>query len=272
MRDPKQYPTALTIAGSDSGGGAGMQADTKTMQACQTYSTNVIVGLTAQNTLGVQGAHPVEPDVIDAQFASIMADFDVRAAKTGALFDAIRVQTVARAVKKYELSNLIVDPVMVAKGGASLLDDAGVAAMKEDLLPLALLVTPNLPEAELLAGMAIKTEADMVTAGNKIQQLGVPNVIVKGGHGDGPQVKDYVLLADQEFWLTGERIHTSSKHGTGDTLSAAITAYLAQGETLEAAIKEGHSYMNTIIAHPLNIGHGHGPLNQGNWEVQRNEI
>ncbi|GAP00271.1 bifunctional hydroxymethylpyrimidine kinase/phosphomethylpyrimidine kinase [Fructobacillus ficulneus] len=266
MRDVLQYPTALTIAGSDSGGGAGMQADLKTMQACRTYSTAVVVGLTAQNTLGVQGAYPTALDVIDQQFASIFADFDVRAAKTGALFDRDHVLQVVENLKKYEVTNLVVDPVMVAKGGAALLDSAGIDALREDLLPLATLITPNLPEAELLAEMPIASQDDMVVAAHKIMAAGAKNVMIKGGHGHGPVVYDYVLLADQVgFWLTGDRVATTSKHGTGDTLSAAITAYLAQGESLSVAIALGHQYMNKIIGQPLNIGHGHGPLNQGQW-------
>ncbi|KMK53878.1 Hydroxymethylpyrimidine/phosphomethylpyrimidine kinase [Fructobacillus sp. EFB-N1] len=266
MIDPNQYPTALTIAGSDSGGGAGMQADIKTMQACKAYSTVIVAGLTAQNTLGVQGAYPTDLAVIDQQFASVMADFDVRAAKTGALFDEARVLQVAKNIRHYRQKNFVVDPVMVAKGGAALLDQAGIAALKNHLLPLATLVTPNLPEAELLADMKISNRDGMVTAGQKIQALGVPNVIVKGGHGEGPIIYDYVLLENEEgFWLEGQKVETSSKHGTGDTLSAAITSFLAQGDSLREAIEKGHRYMNAIIGHPLVIGHGHGPLNHGQW-------
>ncbi|GAP02568.1 phosphomethylpyrimidine kinase [Fructobacillus pseudoficulneus] len=269
MIDPHQYPTALTIAGSDSGGGAGMQADIKTMQACETFSTVVVVGLTAQNTLGVQGAYPTELSVIDEQFASVMADFDVRAAKTGALFDRDHVLQVAKNLRDYNQANLVVDPVMVAKGGATLLDPAGIEALKQSLLPLATLVTPNLPEAELLADMTITSRDEMVQAAKKIRELGVANVIVKGGHGDGPVIYDYVLLADQEgFWLEGPKVETSSKHGTGDTLSAAITSFLAQGDDLKTAIIKGHRYMNTIIGIPLPLGHGHGPLNHGRWAGQ----
>ncbi|CAK1230241.1 bifunctional hydroxymethylpyrimidine kinase/phosphomethylpyrimidine kinase [Fructobacillus fructosus] len=265
MREAQQYPTALTIAGSDSGGGAGMQADIKTMQHFSVFSTNVVVGLTAQNTLGVQGAYPTDPVAIAAQFESVMTDFDIRAAKTGALFDGVRVSEVARNVEHFHIKQLVIDPVMVAKGGAPLLDKEGVAAMKRELLPKALLVTPNIPEAELLAGLTIQTEADMAEAAHRIQELGVPNVLVKGGHLEGDEVLNYALLGDDHFVLKGKKVHTARKHGTGDTLSAAITAMLARGISLKRSILIGNDYMNHIVAQPLFIGHGHGPLNQALW-------
>ncbi len=168
----QQYPTALTIAGSDSGGGAGLQADLKTMQACQTFSTNVIVGITAQNTLGVQGQYPLPKQVVTRQFASILADFHIQAVKTGALFDAEHVQMVADELQWSRLPNLTVDPVMIAKGGAHLLTPAGIRKIKSQLLPQATIVTPNLPEAELLAEQQIISEADRLSAAKKIQQLG----------------------------------------------------------------------------------------------------
>lgn len=265
MRKAEQYPTALTIAGSDSGGGAGMQADIKTMQFFSAFSTSIVVGLTAQNTLGVQGAYPTDPAIITAQFESVMADFDIRAAKTGALFDAIRVSEVAKNVERFQIKQLVVDPVMVAKGGAPLLDEAGVLAIKSELLPKALLVTPNIPEAELLSGQTIQNEADMAEAARRIQDLGVPNVLVKGGHLEGNIVLNYALLGDESFVLKGEKVNTIRKHGTGDTLSAAITAMLAKGISLKDAILIGNDYMNRIVKHPLFIGKGHGPLNQALW-------
>ncbi|WP_429971882.1 bifunctional hydroxymethylpyrimidine kinase/phosphomethylpyrimidine kinase [Fructilactobacillus sp. Tb1] len=262
----KQYPEAMTIAGTDSGGGAGMEADIKTMQACHTFSTNVVVGVTAQNTYGVQDLYPLPRKIVDAQFASIMDDFDIKAAKTGALFDSEHVKIVADNVKKYNLKNFVVDPVMVAKGGAKLLTDEAIQTLKDELLPLATLVTPNLPETELLAGQTVKTQVDMLNAAKKIQQMGCPNVMVKGGHGDEDMVYDFVKLADgNEFWLESKRVNTIRTHGTGDTLSSAIVAYLAQGMDLETAIRKAHQYLETIINLPLPIGHGHGPLNHGEW-------
>ncbi|MDD9138888.1 bifunctional hydroxymethylpyrimidine kinase/phosphomethylpyrimidine kinase [Fructobacillus sp. CRL 2054] len=261
----QQYPIALTIAGSDSGGGAGLQADMKTMEAHQVFSTTVVVGLTAQNTLGVDAAMPASVEMIDAQFASLMADFDVRAAKTGALFDAETVRAVARNVRQHKVDHLVVDPVMVAKGGAALLDEAGVQTLKEELLPLSELVTPNIPEAELLSGMTIDNLDDMKHAAAKIQALGIKNVMVKGGHLDGDTVVDYIALGDEDFVLTGPKVQGKRKHGTGDTLSAAITSQLAKGMSLKNAILMAHRYMNQIIGQPLYIGHGHGPLNHGEW-------
>ncbi|WP_395389333.1 bifunctional hydroxymethylpyrimidine kinase/phosphomethylpyrimidine kinase [Fructilactobacillus frigidiflavus] len=266
MDELKQFPEALTIAGTDSGGGAGMEADIKTMQACHTFSTNVVVGVTAQNTYGVQDLYPLPQQIIDAQFASIMADFEIRAAKTGALFDLERVQMVVKNLKKYQIPNLVVDPVMVAKGGAKLLTDEAIQTLKTDLLPLATLVTPNLPEAELLADQKVETQVDMLNAAKRIQTLGCPNVIIKGGHGHEAVVYDFVKLGDDdEFWLESKRIDTIRTHGTGDTLSSAIVAYLAQGIKLETAIHQAHDYLATIISQPLPIGHGHGPLNHGEW-------
>ncbi|EKK20838.1 bifunctional hydroxymethylpyrimidine kinase/phosphomethylpyrimidine kinase [Lactobacillus florum] len=264
----QQYPTALTIAGSDSGGGAGLQADLKTMQACQTFSTNVIVGITAQNTLGVQGQYPLPKQVVTRQFASILADFHIQAVKTGALFDAEHVQMVADELQWSRLPNLTVDPVMIAKGGAHLLTPAGIRKMKSQLLPQATIVTPNLPEAELLAEQQIISEADRLSAAKKIQQLGAKNVIIKGGHGSDPLVKDYVRLANgDDFWLTAPRVKTKRTHGTGDTLSASITAFLAQGLGISTAIQRAHAYLEMIIEKPLVLGHGHGPLNHGGWSA-----
>ncbi|MBS9337261.1 bifunctional hydroxymethylpyrimidine kinase/phosphomethylpyrimidine kinase [Fructobacillus parabroussonetiae] len=266
MSEKRQYPTVLTIAGSDSGGGAGLQADMKTMQAFEVFSTCVVVGLTAQNTLGVQGAYPADESVVRAQFESIMADFEIRAAKTGALFDERRVKEVAKNVSRYKIKNLVVDPVMVAKGGAPLLDEDGVRTMKEDLLKRALLVTPNIPEAELLSGMSIGNLEEMKKAASKIQALGVPNVLVKGGHLAGEKVYNFALLGSETFVLTGEKVNTARKHGTGDTLSAAIISLLAKGCSLKSAIIAANDYMNAILPQPLFTGHGHGSLNHGLWK------
>ncbi|USS88905.1 bifunctional hydroxymethylpyrimidine kinase/phosphomethylpyrimidine kinase [Fructilactobacillus cliffordii] len=262
-----QYPTGLTIAGTDSGGGAGMMADIKTMQTLKTFATSVIVGLTAQNTEGVQRIETVDAAMIDAQFASVAADFDVRAAKTGALFDADHVQAVVRNLARFHFPVVVVDPVMVAKGGSHLLDEAGIATLKTDLLPLADVVTPNLPEAELLAGRTIHNRVDVLNAAKQIQQLGAANVVIKGGHGTDAVVADYVKLADgTDYWMESPRVNTNRTHGTGDTLSSAIVSYVAHGMNLKQAIRQAHDYLATIIPHPLPLGHGHGPLNHGLWE------
>lgn len=262
------FPQTLTIAGSDSGGGAGMEADLKTMQMRHVFGTTVLVAITAQNTIGVQKAVPLSPDIIDSQFKSIADDFKIRACKTGMLADSMRVHTVAENLKKYDFGPLVVDPVMVAKGGAPLLREDAVKTVIDELLPLAYLVTPNLPEAEKLAGMKITTEDEMVTAAKKIQQLGPQNVLVKGGHLlQDSQASDFTLLQNGDhFWMNSERIHTKRTHGTGDTISSCIVAELAKGRTLEEAIRIAKHYVTATIIHTIQVGHGHGPLNH--WAAE----
>lgn len=257
------FPQTMTIAGSDSGGGAGMQADLKTMQMRHVFGTTVLVAITAQNTLGVQKAVPLSTELIDAQFKSIADDFNIRACKTGMLADSQRVHAVAQNLQKYDFGPLIVDPVMVAKGGAPLLADDAVQTVIDELLPLAELVTPNLPEAEKLAGMKIANEDDMVVVAKKIQQMGPKNVLVKGGHLlSDSTASDFTLMANGDhFWLSSPRIHTKRTHGTGDTISACITAELAKGRTLEEAIHIAKKYVTATIINTIQVGHGHGPLN-----------
>lgn len=257
------FPQALTIAGTDSGGGAGIAADFKTMQMRHVFATMVVVAVTAQNTLGVQDAFPMPPKMIDEQFASLAADLNIRACKTGMLADVPRVKAVVANLKKYDFGPLTVDPVMIAKGGAKLLSDDAITVVRDELLPLADLITPNLPEAEELTGMKIETEDEMVTAGKKLQSLGAKNVLVKGGHfHDADAANDFVLLESGEsFWMTSPRIATHNTHGTGDTISACITAELAKGHTMEEAIRTGKAYVEATIRDGINVGHGHGPLN-----------
>lgn len=258
----KEVPQTLTIAGSDSGGGAGMQADIKTMQENHVFATNVVVGLTAQNTLGVQMVQPTDVEMIDAQFDSLFDDFDIKSAKTGALFDQIRVSAVVKNIKKHNIHPLVVDPVMVAKGGARLLDDQGIHAIINDLLPLADIVTPNLPEAQVMYNKPIETKEDVIDAASFIQQLGAKNVIIKGGHQSGDLIEDYVLLENGDsFIMESPKYDTVRKHGTGDTLSSAIVASLAKGNSVEDAIIEGKTYIDKILQSEILVGHGHGPLN-----------
>lgn len=262
------FPQTLTIAGSDSGGGAGMEADLKTMQMRHVFGTTVLVAITAQNTLGVQKAVPLSPEIINAQFKSIADDFHIRACKTGMLADSKRVQTVVNNLKKYDFGPLVVDPVMVAKGGAPLLTEDAVKTVVDELLPLADLVTPNLPEAEKLAGMKIASEDAMVTAAKKIQQLGPKNVLTKGGHllADD-QASDFTILENGDhFWMSSPRMHTKRTHGTGDTISSCIVAELAKGRTLEEAIHIAKQYVTATIIHTIQVGHGHGPLNH--WAAE----
>lgn len=263
MTELTQFPQALSIAGSDSGGGAGMQADLNTITARHVFATTVLVAITAQNTIGVQDSMALPPAMIDAQFASIAADLDIRACKTGMLADVPTVRAVVRNLKQYDLGPLTVDPVMIAKGGASLLTEDAVAVVRDELLPLATLVTPNLPEAEKLSGITITTAQDMQDAADYFRGIGAQNVIIKGGHlTEEPVASDFVLLADgSSFWMTAPRVNTVRTHGTGDTLSACITAELAKGATMADAIRTGKAYVEAAIRDGIIVGHGHGPLN-----------
>lgn len=256
------FPQALTIAGTDSGGGAGIAADFKTMQMRHVFATMVVVAVTAQNTLGVQDAFPMPTKLVDEQFASLASDLNIRACKTGMLADADHVRAVVRNLKKYDFGPLTVDPVMIAKGVPLLSEDA-ISVVRDELVPLADLVTPNLPEAEKLTGMTITTEDEMVAAGKQLQARGAKNVIVKGGHFNSKgTANDFVLLADgRHFWMTAPRVATHNTHGTGDTISACITAELAKGHSMEEAIRTGKAYVEATIRDGINVGHGHGPLN-----------
>lgn len=257
------FPQALTIAGTDSGGGAGISADFKTMQMRGVFATMVVVAVTAQNTLGVQDALAMPPKLIDEQFASLADDFKIRACKTGMLADPLRVKTVVNNLKKYDFGPLTVDPVMIAKGGAKLLSDDAISVVRDELLPLADLITPNLPEAEELTQMKIKTEANMETAGKKLQSLGAKNVLVKGGHfTSDDEANDFVLLENgKSFWMAAKRKQTKNTHGTGDTISSCITAELAKGKSMEESLRIGKNYVEATIKQGINVGHGHGPLN-----------
>ncbi|WP_265456573.1 bifunctional hydroxymethylpyrimidine kinase/phosphomethylpyrimidine kinase [Enterococcus sp. HY326] len=264
-------PQVVTIAGSDSGGGAGIQADLKTFQARHAFGMSIIVALTAQNTYGVQDSLAIPSTFIDAQFASLAVDFAIKACKTGMLADIERVETVVKNLKKYDFGPLIVDPVMIAKGGHPLLQDAAVAVIKEKLLPLATVVTPNLPEAEVILGREIKTAAEMIQAAKDIQAIGAKNVIIKGGHSADPQAADFILLANQKaFWLKTPRVETENTHGTGDTFSACIAAELAKGTDLETAIIIAKGFIQGAISEGISVGHGHGPTNH--WAQPSEEV
>lgn len=257
------FPQALTIAGTDSGGGAGICADIKTMQMRHVFSTVIVVAVTAQNTLGVQDAYPLPAKMITEQFTSLANDFKIRACKTGMLADPLRVKAVVAGLKKYDFGPLTVDPVMIAKGGAQLLSDEAIKVVRDQLLPLATLVTPNLPEAEELTGMHIKTSAQMEAAAHLLQSSGTKNILIKGGHFSSSQeANDFVLLENgSSFWMTAKRIATHNTHGTGDTISACITAELAKGASMSNALRTGKAYVEATIKNSIEVGHGHGPLN-----------
>lgn len=265
----EQFPQALSIAGSDSGGGAGMQADLKTIQERHVFATTVLVAVTAQNTLGVKDAFPLPTKIIAEQFAALDEDLQIKACKTGMLADVTRVKAVVANLKKYDFGPLTVDPVMIAKSGAPLLSEDAVAVVRDELLPLATIVTPNLPEAEKLTDQIIKTTDDMQAAAKKLQAMGVNNVVIKGGHFTADnQSSDFVLLADgRSFRLRAPRVATANTHGTGDTLSACITAELAKGKTVEQAIRIGKQFVDATIRDGIKVGHGHGPLNH--WAYRK---
>ncbi len=252
-------PTALTIAGSDSGAGAGIQADLKTFAALGVYGTSAITAVTAQNTLGVRAVAELDPAVVAAQIDAVLEDIGADAAKTGMLASAAIVEAVASRLRWHGLQSLVVDPVMVAKGGDRLLHVDAVQAVRDLLLPLALVVTPNLPEAEVLAGLPIAGRADLEEAARRIAGLGARYVLVKGGHADGPPTDvlfDGVTFQD----FGGERIRTRHTHGTGCTLSAAIAARLSLGDDVAAAVGAAKRYTAAAIRHAPGIGGGHGPL------------
>jgi hydroxymethylpyrimidine/phosphomethylpyrimidine kinase len=253
--------TALTIAGSDSGGGAGIQADLKTFAAHGVYGTSAIAALTAQNTLGVTGVHVVPDDFVTAQIEAVVADFGCDAVKTGMLANATIVEAVAAAVESLELPNLVVDPVMVAKSGAHLLDDEGVHAVRWTLIRLARVVTPNIPEAEVLAKMPIKSVDDMREAARRIAMLKPAAVVIKGGHLAGPEVID-ILLEDGNFheWI-GPRIEGPNTHGTGCTFASAIAAHLAKGAPVKEAVPAAKEYVEGAMRLGIPLGKGHRPLN-----------
>ena len=252
--------TALTIAGSDSGGGAGIQADLKTFAALGVYGTSAITALTAQNTRGVAGTHSVPSEFVVLQIETIVSDFGCDAVKTGMLATAPIVEAVAATVEALELPNLVVDPVMIAKSGDRLLDDDAVHAMRVSLLRLARVVTPNIPEAEVLADLSISSLSDVREAARRIRKLGPAAVIVKGGHLDRPEVVDVMLDGDREVDLVGPRVAGRHTHGTGCTFAAAVTAHLASGASLEEAARRGKEFVTAAMRAGIPLGEGHRPL------------
>ena len=253
--------TALTIAGSDSGGGAGIQADLKTFAAHGVYGTSAITAVTAQNTRGVAAWEPVSPALIYAQIAAVAGDIGADAVKIGMLANSRIVEVVADAIRTFRFKNVVLDPVMIAKGGDRLLEDSAVDAIAALLLPLADVVTPNVPEAEVLAGMTIGSRAGMEEAGRRILARGPRVVIVKGGHMDGPESVDVAVTVDDTIELRGPRFATTSTHGTGCTLASAIAANLALGRPMQEALSLAREYVEGAIRSAPGIGGGHGPLN-----------
>ena len=251
----------LTIAGSDSGAGAGIQADLKTFAAFGVYGVSVITAITAQNTVGVRAVQEVSPEVIAAQLDAVAEDFSIAALKTGMLSSAAIIETVVAGLRRHALRRLVVDPVMIAKSGDRLLREDAVDTLRRALLPLAAVVTPNIPEAEVLAGIAIRTQADRVAAGRAIMKLGANAVVIKGGHSDDDPIVDLLVDGDGVHEFRAARIASGSTHGTGCTFSSAIAAGLGRGEDLATAVGEARTYLSRALAQAPGLGHGHGPLN-----------
>jgi hydroxymethylpyrimidine/phosphomethylpyrimidine kinase len=259
--ESRGMPTALTIAGSDSGGGAGIQADLKTFAAHGVYGTSAITALTAQNTVGVEGVHVVPDDFVTAQIEAVVSDLGCNAVKTGMLANSTIVEAVAAAVESLELPNLVVDPVMVAKSGDHLLDEEAVHALRWTLLRLARVVTPNIPEAEVLAKMTIASVDDMKEAARRIAMLKPSAVVIKGGHLSGPEVIDILLENGEYHQWVGPRIEGPNTHGTGCTFAAAIAAHLAKGAALKDAVPAAKAYVEGAMRNGIPLGKGHRPLN-----------
>jgi hydroxymethylpyrimidine/phosphomethylpyrimidine kinase len=256
----RKVPTALTIAGSDSGGGAGIQADLKTFAALGVYGTSVLTAITAQNTVGVTAVHEIPTGVIAAQIEAVIGDIGADAVKTGMLSSSAIVEVVARELRRHGVERLVVDPVMIAKSGDPLLKQEAVEALRTRLVPLAAVVTPNIPEAEVLTGMTITSQEDMRRAAEQILGMGARGVVVKGGHLEGPATDLFYDGSDfHEF--TAPRIDTVNTHGTGCTFASAIAAGLAQGLPVIDAVAQAKEYVTEAIRQSFPIGQGHGPLN-----------
>ena len=261
-----EYPRVLSIAGSDSGGGAGIQADLKTFAALGCFGMTAVTALTAQNTQGVRAIHGIPPVMLRDQIDAVMEDIGANAVKIGMLHSPEIVQTVAEAIDRHSLVNIVLDPVMVATSGALLIDHPAIDVLVRELFPRALLVTPNLDEVALLVGRPIQNADDMEVAALELQAMGARAVLVKGGHLPGAVVMDLLLMASGEkHWMHAPRIHSANTHGTGCTLSSAIAAGLALGQPLREAVEAARRYVRAALAAAAKVrtGAGSGPLNHG---------
>lgn len=255
--------TALTIAGSDSSGGAGIQADLKTMLANHVYGMSAITALTAQNTTGVTDIMEVTPEFLAEQLDSIFTDIRPDAVKTGMVSSSQLIEIIADKLREYEAVNIVVDPVMVATSGAKLICDDAMETLKKKLFTLATVITPNIPEGEVLAGMKITSKEDMVTAAEKISNTYGCSVLLKGGHSLNDANDLLVEPGKEPVWFKGRRIANTNTHGTGCTLSSAIASNLAKGKSLEEAVKGAKNYISGALAAGLDLGKGSGPMDHG---------
>jgi hydroxymethylpyrimidine/phosphomethylpyrimidine kinase len=256
-------PIALTIAGSDSSGGAGIQADLKSFAALGVYGASVITALTAQNTRGVTGIHQVPADFVTAQIDAVFGDLDVRAVKIGMVADLAVIDAIAAALRKWAPKHVVLDPVMVATSGDRLLATEAVDALRTKLIPLSSLITPNMPEAAALLNEPVAAdEAAIQSQGKRLLAMGCSSVLIKGGHGQGAESIDYLVRDSGTIALAAPRIATQNTHGTGCSLSSAITAGLAKGEDMETAVRNAKAWISAAIAAAdrLGVGHGHGPI------------
>ena len=254
--------TALTIAGSDSSGGAGIQADLKTMIANGVYAMTAITALTAQNTTGVQGIFEVTPEFLEQQIDSVFTDIRPDAVKIGMVSSVGLIESIAKKLKQYEAENIVVDPVMLATSGSRLISEDAIGALKELLLPMATVLTPNIPETEVLSGMEVKTADDMIAAAKYISETYHCAVLCKGGH----QLNDAndLLYRNGDYkWFNGKRIDNPNTHGTGCTLSSAIASNLAKGYDLDTAVERAKAYISGALAAMLDLGQGSGPMDHG---------
>ena len=256
-------PIALTIAGSDSSGGAGIQADLKTFAALGVYGASVITALTAQNTGGVSGIHQVPPDFVTAQLDAVFSDLDVKAVKIGMVARPATIDAIAAALVRWSPKYVVLDPVMVATSGDQLLAADAMAALRTQLVPRAALITPNLPEAAALLDEPVaSSEAAIEDQGRRLLAMGCPAVLIKGGHGQGAESIDYLVTGRGTVALAAPRIATQNTHGTGCSLSSAIAAGLAKGEDMESAVRHAKTWLSAAItaADRFAVGHGHGPI------------
>jgi hydroxymethylpyrimidine/phosphomethylpyrimidine kinase len=260
-------PVALTIAGSDSSGGAGIQADLKTFAALGVYGASAITALTAQNTGGVTGIHVVPAEFVRAQIDAVFGDLAVGAVKIGMVAQPASIDAIVDALKRWSPRYIVLDPVMVATSGDRLLAAEAVEALRQKLIPLATIITPNLPEAAALLDEAVATsEAAIESQGKKLLALGCPAVLIKGGHGQGSESIDYLVRTGGTLALSAPRVATQNTHGTGCSLSSAIAAELAKGADLETAVRNAKSFVSAAIASAdrFTVGHGHGPIHHFN--------
>ncbi|MBT8419357.1 MAG: bifunctional hydroxymethylpyrimidine kinase/phosphomethylpyrimidine kinase [Gammaproteobacteria bacterium] len=267
MTDKKQqrtYRKVLTIAGSDSGGGAGIQADLKTISATGCYGMSAITALTAQNTVGVLEIYPVPASFVTRQISAVLTDIGADAVKIGMLYSVELIAAIASSLRTHDARNIVLDPVMTAQSGDGLFQGEAIDAIKKHLMPLTDIVTPNIPEAEILLGREFKDSADMRRGAKQLAEYGSRNILIKGGHSAGNDSTDLLYLVAEDRFVTfpGERLETRNNHGTGCTLSSAIASFLAKGNGIEAAIEKAKAYITHAIraGADYTIGQGHGPV------------